>query len=266
MTSAAGSNPDFATVGQEVTYFLTHIARAFMGGYSGSGENGIDVSMPTGTPIYAVQGGKVVGAGYYGGGGVVSIQSAPGKVWYYQHLDQNSMQAGQTVQAGELVGYSGGQNTGGNHPALPQYSSFQHIEIGVNAPWSGIWGGGEGPNINPVPDLSQVGSQNANVATQNVGPESTGIASASSSSSSSATGTGGFSLTDPSTWVPGILQGFLSSFGLNSFQDLLWRAGFIIVGIILVIVGIQMMVIKEEAALAGTFTGAAVKAGSAGAG
>lgn len=256
--------PAFHTVGEEVTFFLTHIARAFMGGFSGSGENGIDVSMPTGTPIYAVEGGRVVGSGYYGGGGVVSIQSAPGKVWYYQHLDQDSLHVGQNVPAGALVGYSGGQNTGGNHPALPQYSSFQHVEIGINAPWGGIWGGGQGPNINPVPDLTSVGSRNASVPTQGApgynpnGPTSGSPANSSGSSS----GAGGSPL-DPSSWVPGIVSGITSLLGLNNLQDLLWRAGFIIAGLGLIFIGFQLTFAQQEAQIAGTFTGAAAKGAAA---
>lgn len=162
--STPASTLDFSSVGAELGYWLSHIGQSFKGGYSGSGENGIDVPMPTGTPVYAITGGPIKGKGYYGGGGVVSIREQPGRVWYYQHLDliRPDIEKGQTtqVQAGELIGWSGGQTGSGAHPVTSlQYSNdghghgWPHIEIGINAPWGGIWGGGEGPNVDPVPYL-----------------------------------------------------------------------------------------------------------------
>lgn len=152
---AGYSGLDFGSVHDELAYWLGHTSSYFKGGFSGSGENGNDFAMPTGTPVYAVTSGTVVGAGYYGGGGVVSIQQYPGHVWYYQHLDENVAQNGQQVAAGELIGFSGGQNSGGQHPASPVFSGYPHIEVGLDAPWGGIWGGGPnvGPNIDPRPAL-----------------------------------------------------------------------------------------------------------------
>lgn len=148
------SGLDFSSVHNEIDYWLAHTSSYFKGGFSGSGENGNDFAMPTGTPVYAVQSGTVVGQGYYGGGGVVSVKSSPKRIWYYQHLDQNVAQVGETVQAGQLIGYSGGQNSGGNHPSSPEFSGYQHIEVGINAPWGGIWGNDQGlPNIDPRPTL-----------------------------------------------------------------------------------------------------------------
>lgn len=160
--------PDFPTIGAELTYWLTHIGQHFKGGWSGSGENGIDVSMPVGTPVYAVAGGPVVGAGYYGGGGVVSVEETRGRVWYYQHLDllRPDIESGQTrnVQAGELVGWSGGQSTGGHHPSSLKFSNdghghgWPHIEVGINAPWGGIWGpmSEKSANVDPLPILQAI--------------------------------------------------------------------------------------------------------------
>lgn len=172
---AAASTLDFSSVGAQLNYYLTHIGQAFKGGWSGSGENGIDIPLPVGTPVYAVTDGDIAGKGYYGGGGVVSWRQQPGRVWYVQHLDliEPSIESGQTthVSKGQLLGWSGGQSGYGNHPASLQYSNdgtgqgWPHIEIGINAPWSGIWGGGEGPNVDPVPYLQQVQASNGSAAT-----------------------------------------------------------------------------------------------------
>lgn len=153
------TTPDFSTVGGELAYWFSHITQRFKGGYSGSGENGVDIGMPTGTPVYAVAGGPVVGNGYYAGGGVVSIKQQQGRVWYYQHLDliEPSIASGQTkqVQPGQLIGWSGGQLSGGQHPSSRQFSSGPHIEVGVNAPWQGIWGpaSDKSANVDPLPIL-----------------------------------------------------------------------------------------------------------------
>ncbi len=154
---------DFPTIGAQVAWWENHITKRFMGGWSGSGENGVDIGMPQGTPVYALSGGRIVGHGYYGGGGVVSVQEAPGRVWYYQHLDLNEpgIESGATRQVapGQLVGWSGGQLSGGNHPSSSRFSGGPHIEVGINAPWGGIWGPKDikGPNIDPWPSISALG-------------------------------------------------------------------------------------------------------------
>ncbi len=156
------AGPDFTTVGGELTYWFSHITQRFKGGWDGSGENGIDVGMPTGTPVYAVAGGTVVGHGYYAGGGVVSVEQEKGMVWYYQHLDlaEPGIESGQVtqVQPGQLIGWSGGQLSGGRHPSSRKFSTGPHIEVGVNAPWGGIWGpkADKGPNVDPLPFLEAI--------------------------------------------------------------------------------------------------------------
>lgn len=124
-----------------------------------SGEMGVDLGMPVGTPITALFGGKVVGAGYYGGGGVVSVETryhGQPAVFYYQHLDliNSSIQVGHTLAALDVVGWSGGQLSGGHHPANSKFSSGPHIEVGFNPPWGGMWNPRNyGPNIDPEPFL-----------------------------------------------------------------------------------------------------------------
>lgn len=194
---------DFSTLGGQVNYWLAHITKGFMGGWNGSGENGFDVGMPQGTPVYSLTSGTVVGHGYYGGGGVVSIQQQPGTVWYYQHLDLNepSIESGQTtqVQAGQLLGWSGGQLSGGNHPSQKAYSGGPHIEVGINAPWGGIWGPktGKGPNIDPVPVIRGLFAGIANTGT--------GV---SGTTNPTDTTTTGFAPWDPRGWIAAVKDQF----------------------------------------------------------
>lgn len=247
MAALVESNIQFKTVGDEAAYFIANIAKPFMGGWSGSGENGIDVTLPLDTPIYAVESGKIAGAGYYKGGGVVSVDSGPGRIWYYQHLDQNNFTGadkGKYITAGSLVGWSGGQNVGGNHPADPNYSSWKHIEIGLNAPWGGIWGNPSGQgNIDPVPALTALVGKSTSTGAQ---------ASASPPSAS---------LFDPSTWVPAIEASIFSSLGIASLPDLLWRSGFILAGILIIILGFVVAFQHQIEEGVGTVVGAAAKSG-----
>jgi hypothetical protein len=138
-----------------------HITQFFKGGFSGSGENGIDLGMPMGTPVTSLTAGTVLTSGYYAGGGVVTVESTlplgiGAASVYYQHLDLNNpaLHPGSVVKVGDLIGWSGGQLSGGHHPSTRQFSSGPHIEIGINAPFSknGLWHP-LGPNINPLPWL-----------------------------------------------------------------------------------------------------------------
>ena len=221
--------PSFSSIGAEISYWLSHIGKSFEGGYSGSGENGIDVTLPQDTPVYAVQGGTVAGAGYYAGGGVESIASGPGLVWYYQHLDQNLLTAGESVVPGQLIGYSGGQNVGGAHPASPTFSSWPHLEVGINAPWGGIWGGGSsvGPNVNPVPALQTLLGSTAGIA--------------AGSTLAGGSGSGGCSNTTPVIGWIGTAFCNLGSGAQNLFTAILAvveRGGVILGGAVLIVLAL----------------------------
>lgn len=121
-----------------------------------NGETGVDIGLPYHTPVYSITDGVVLGVGYYGGGGVASVRSTLNYAGlgdasvYYQHLSEYVVQQGQRVYPGTLVGYSGGQLGYGLHPSSPQFSTGEHIEVGINAPYGGMWHP-LGPNINPIP-------------------------------------------------------------------------------------------------------------------
>jgi len=69
---------------------------------------GIDYAAPVGTPVLASAGGRVVFAGWSGGGGkTVKIRHSNGVTTYYLHLSQIAVKVGETVSQGERIGAVG---------------------------------------------------------------------------------------------------------------------------------------------------------------
>ncbi len=98
--------------------------------YNGSGHNGIDFGMKTGTPILAAADGTVLGTGNtdtacsgVSYGKWVLIRHTNGLTTLYAHLSVIQVSGGQAVQAGEKIGLSG--NTG--------YSTGPHLHFTVYA-------------------------------------------------------------------------------------------------------------------------------------
>ena len=77
---------------------------------------GVDLSAPTGTPILASRAGVVTVASYEGGGAgyYVNINHLDGFVTRYMHMTHFIVSEGQTVKAGQIIGYCGstGASTG----------------------------------------------------------------------------------------------------------------------------------------------------------
>ena len=87
-------------------------------------HEGVDMSAPQGTPIYAAKTGKVTrtayqegGAGYY-----VSINHGDGFASIYMHMTHYIVSPGQHVTAGQVIGYVG--STGG--------STGPHLHFGIS--------------------------------------------------------------------------------------------------------------------------------------
>ena len=96
------------------------------------GEGGVDLSVPVGTPVYALASGTVIGAGYWkdNAHGVVTTRiNVPGagtQDLYYQHIQvAPGIQPGQMVTRGQQIGTVG---------------PFNEIELGFNSLWGGVWG------------------------------------------------------------------------------------------------------------------------------
>ena len=81
----------------------------------GRPHQGIDLPYPTGTPAYAAFDGKVRVSDYVGGyGNLVVIRHANGLETFYGHLSERKVNAGDWVNAGDVVGLGGstGRSTG----------------------------------------------------------------------------------------------------------------------------------------------------------
>ena len=87
-------------------------------------HNGIDMACAQGTPIYATRAGKVTTASYQAGGAgyYVSINHLDGFSSIYMHMTHYVVSAGQTVSAGQLIGYVG--STG--------ISTGPHLHFGIS--------------------------------------------------------------------------------------------------------------------------------------
>lgn len=118
-----------------VTQYFGNTAFAAAGAYNGSGHNGIDIGIPTGTPVQSALAGTVLGTGNtdlahdargnqcYSFGKWVMIKHANGLSTLYAHLSSISVSTGQTVATGQVLGYSG----------MTGYATGPHLHFGVYA-------------------------------------------------------------------------------------------------------------------------------------
>lgn len=71
-------------------------------------HHGVDLGVPTGTPVHAMAGGTIRFAGTMSGfGNVIWIDHINGLMSIYAHLSVIDVQAGQRVGAGDPIGASG---------------------------------------------------------------------------------------------------------------------------------------------------------------
>jgi murein DD-endopeptidase MepM/ murein hydrolase activator NlpD len=88
-------------------------------------HEGIDLAVPTGTPVVAAAGGTVIVAGWLGGyGNLVVVDHGNGTSTAYGHNTSVTVGVGQSVAQGQLIAYSG--NTG--HSTGPHV----HFEVRIN--------------------------------------------------------------------------------------------------------------------------------------
>ncbi len=108
------------------------------------GHEAIDILAPRGTPVLAVDDGRIVKLFSSKPGGITVYQFDPtGKfVYYYAHLDAyaEGLAEGQTVNRGRVIGYVG--YTGNANPAAP-HLHFAIFRMGPEKQW---W---KGEPINP---------------------------------------------------------------------------------------------------------------------
>ena len=140
---AAEPKEQTSTGGWQMPVDSVHISSRFgyrtdPTGASGNQHNGIDFTGGTGTPIYAIQAGEVVEAGYGPStGNYVIIKHANGVYSYYMHFSTlPAVSVGQSVSARQYVG---GMGTTGN-------STGVHLHLGMSTSlWSGFF--------DPAPEL-----------------------------------------------------------------------------------------------------------------
>lgn len=108
----------------------------------------IDIPSPTGTPVLAVDDGRIVKLFDSKPGGLTIYQfdTSDTYAYYYAHLNgyAEAMEEGKLVKRGDLIGYVG--STGNASPAAP-HLHFAIFELGPEKNW---W---QGKAINPYPLL-----------------------------------------------------------------------------------------------------------------
>jgi len=77
-------------------------------------HSGLDIAVPDDTPVYAIQPGIVTSSGQLLlCGGYVRVQHPDGTSTGYLHLNEQHVQRGDSVEAGQQIGLSGGNQPGG---------------------------------------------------------------------------------------------------------------------------------------------------------
>jgi murein DD-endopeptidase MepM/ murein hydrolase activator NlpD len=93
-------------------------------------HSGLDIGAPAGAPAVATGAGKVISAGWNGGyGKAVIIQHSDTQQTLYGHLSEISVQAGQTIAQGTVIGFVG--STGN--------STGPHLHFESRMPVDGVW-------------------------------------------------------------------------------------------------------------------------------
>lgn len=140
---------------------LNDYATTYKGPGTDTPHYAVDIQAPQDTPFYFLEPGTITVADYKPWGGEVFEKPDNGKPYqeYVYHLDEIDVQTGQHVNAGQLIGLSGGQTSGGKHPTSPQWSTGPHIHFGLftkftNTPIGTI---PYGPDPNPLIDAAKSG-------------------------------------------------------------------------------------------------------------
>lgn len=110
----------------------------------------IDILVPRGTPVVAVDDGRIAKlfTSRAGGYTVYHFDPAQRLAYYYAHLDRYApgLEEGMAVRRGDLLGYVG--SSGNANPAAP-HLHFAVFRLGTPPRW---W---EGEPVNPYPALSR---------------------------------------------------------------------------------------------------------------
>lgn len=150
--------------------------------YKGPGTDtphyAVDVETPMDTPLFFLEPGTIKVADYQPWGGEVYEQPDGGKPYeeYFFHLDQIQASVGQHVSAGQQIGLSGGQTSGGSHPTSPQFSTGPHTHFGLFTKFVSTQNGviPYGPDPNPLIDEAKGGGLLAGASSGTTPPDASG--------------------------------------------------------------------------------------------
>jgi len=110
----------------------------------------LDIMAPRGTPVFAVDDGRVAKLFKSAAGGLTIYQFDPSGdyAYYYAHLDSyaKGLVEGLTLKRGDVVGYVGST---GNAPANAPHLHFTIFRLGPDRKW---W---KGNAVNPYPYLTE---------------------------------------------------------------------------------------------------------------
>lgn len=181
MSSSGGAVTGSGTGKEWYQYPQTH---GYIIGYQGAGTDtphyAVDLGAPMDTPFFFLEPGTIDKADYQSWGGeVFERPDSGGPEEYVYHLDQISVKPGQHVSAGQVIGLSGGQNSGGSHPTSKQYSTGPHIHFGLFSKYTNT----PDPNNPTIP----------------FGPDPTSLISQAAQTGLTGIGTGGDSSTTTTT-------------------------------------------------------------------
>ena len=117
--------PKTAATGTFIVPLNRYTITSEWGGRWGRMHEGMDLAAPTGTPIYASDGGKIIKANYWSGHGLcVEIDHGNGIITRYSHCSRVLVSIGDLVYQGQHIANVG--NTGHS------FGSHCHFEVRVN--------------------------------------------------------------------------------------------------------------------------------------
>jgi murein DD-endopeptidase MepM/ murein hydrolase activator NlpD len=118
-------------------------------GRTGHRHEALDIMAPRGTPVLAVDDGRVAKLFKSVAGGLTIYQFDPAEKWayYYAHLDRyaTGLRDGMKVERGQVLGYVGST---GNAPPNAPHLHFTIFRLGPEKQW---W---KGTAVNPYPFLA----------------------------------------------------------------------------------------------------------------
>lgn len=126
---AADADETFGDVNVDGRYCPAVDFRNGDGMGAGRNHQGFDLLGTRGSPIYAVDAGRVTRSGFQGNGSLIlDITDKKGSMWFYGHFDKIFVGQGDTVKAGQLIGTMGDTGSPG--------AVHLHIELRPRG-WSG---------------------------------------------------------------------------------------------------------------------------------